>query len=48
MSLLGLRGLKCKEHHSSAMVAAVSTWMHLGKFSLSFTPNPFPFALREL
>lgn len=31
MSLIGLRGLKCKEHHSSAVVAAVSTWMHLRK-----------------
>lgn len=30
MSLLGVRGLKCREGPSSAMVAAVSAWMHLG------------------
>ena len=34
MSLLGLPGLKCREHHSSAVVAAVSSWMHLSKSSL--------------
>lgn len=29
VSLLGLRGLKCRDSQSSAMVAAVSAWMHL-------------------
>ena len=40
--MLGLRGLKAKETHSSAFVAAVSAWIHLGSLVKSICSVDIP------